>query len=139
MESAYTTTSKRHSGVRRFFSVFLLLLFLILAIFIYWRYFYVFGEGVKAGELNFLVKKGYIFKTYEGKLIQSGIRSRTAGSIQSYEFDFSVVNERIAQTLMLNSGKQFELHYKEYMGRLPWRGHTNYIVDSIINMQEVQH
>ncbi|SHG35970.1 hypothetical protein SAMN05444008_12821 [Cnuella takakiae] len=125
----------RRSGVRKFFSIFMVVLLLILLIFFYWRYFYVFGEGVKAGELNFLVKKGYVFKTYEGKLIQSGIRSRTPGSVQSYEFDFSVANERIANQLMLNSGKEFELHYKEYMGTLPWRGHSRYIVDSVINMR----
>ena len=124
--------------MRKFFSIFLLIVFAALAVFIYWRYFYVFGEGVKAGELNFLVKKGYVFKTYEGKLIQSGIRSRTVGAVQSYEFDFSVANERIANQLMMNSGKHFELHYKEYMGRLPWRGHTNFVVDSIIRMQDLQ-
>lgn len=136
MESTLTNQPRR-SGMRKFFSIFLLVIFLALAIFIWWRYFYVFGEGVKAGELNFLVKKGYVFKTYEGKLIQSGLRSRTPGSVQSYEFDFSVANERIANKLMLNSGKEFELHYKEYMGTLPWRGHSRYVVDSIINMREL--
>ena len=30
-----------------------------------------FGEGVKSGELNYVVYKGLVFKTYEGKLIQS--------------------------------------------------------------------
>ncbi len=107
-------------------------------IFFYWRYHYVFGEGVKAGQLNYLVKKGYVFKTYEGKLIQSGFRGGAPGSIQSYEFEFSVQDDKVANTLMLNSGKEFELHYKEYMGTLPWRGHSVFIVDSIINMKAVQ-
>ncbi len=133
-----TTTTPRRTGIRKYFTIIMLIVLLVLGIFIYWRYFYVFGEGVKAGELNFLVKKGYLFKTYEGKLIQSGIRSRTAGAIQSYEFDFSVANERVANQLMLNSGKQFELHYKEYMGTIPWRGHSVYVVDSIINMEGIQ-
>jgi hypothetical protein len=98
---------------------------------------YVFGEGVKSGELNYLVKKGYIFKTYEGKLIQSGFRSRSPGTIQSYEFEFSVTDEKIALQLMTNSGKEFELHYKEYFGALPWRGHSVYIVDSILAMRPI--
>ena len=101
-------------------------------IFIYIRYFYVFGEGVKAGELNYVVKKGFIFKTYEGKLIQSGFRSKIPNTIQSYEFTFSVVNEAVAQKLMLNSGRNVELHYKEYIGVVPWRGYSEFIVDSII-------
>jgi hypothetical protein len=103
-----------------------------LVIFILFRYFFVFGEGVKAGELNYVVKKGYIFKTYEGKLIQSGLRSRTPGTIQSYEFEFSISNEAVAQKLMLSSGKNVELHYKEYIGALPWRGYSNFVVDSIV-------
>ena len=111
---------------------------LVFAIIIGVRHFWVFGEGVKSGELNYLVKKGYIFKTYEGKLIQSGIRSRTPGSIQSYEFEFSVENKRIAEELMKNSGKEVDLHYKEYLGKIWWRGNTVYIVDSILSMREIR-
>lgn len=110
-------------------------LVLFAAGFFYWRYNWVFGEGVKAGELNFLVKKGYIFKTYEGKLIQSGFKGGVAGSIQSYEFEFSVSNPTIATQLMNNSGKIFELHYKEFQGALPWRGNSKFLVDSILSMR----
>ena len=122
--------------MRKFLGIFSLIIVLVLGIFIFWRYYYVFGEGVKAGELNYMVKKGYVFKTYEGKLIQSGLRSRTPGTVASYEFEFSVTNDSIANILMLNSGKVFELHYKEYMGKIPWRGHSVYVVDKIINMKD---
>ena len=98
----------------------------------YLRFYFVFGEGVKSGELNYVVRKGVIFKTYEGKLIQSGFRSKSAGSVQSYEFDFSIENKELAEKLMLQGGKTVELRYKEYFGALPWRGFTKYIVDSII-------
>lgn len=124
--------------MRKFISISLVIILLVLSAIIFWRYYYVFGEGVKAGELNYMVKKGYVFKTYEGKLIQSGLRSKTPGTVASYEFEFSVTNDSIANVLMLNSGKEFELHYKEYMGTIPWRGHSVYIVDKIINMREVK-
>lgn len=124
--------------MKKFLLRIILFILIIAAAFIYWRYFYVFGEGVKSGELNYLVRKGYIFKTYEGKLIQSGIRSRQPGSVQSYEFEFSVARPEIANILMTNSGKEFDLHYKEYMGALPWRGHTEFIVDSILSMKEIR-
>lgn len=114
----------------------LIAVLLIAAGFVYFRYYRVFGEGVKSGELNYLVKKGYVFKTYEGKLIQTGIRSKAAGAIQWYEFDFSVVDEKVAQQLMVNSGKIFNLHYREYLGVVPWRGFSKYIVDSVISMSE---
>ncbi|MBQ2019436.1 MAG: hypothetical protein II210_01175, partial [Rikenellaceae bacterium] len=66
--------------------------------------------------------------------IQSGIRAKSAGAIQSYEFEFSVENEEVARELMLNSGNTVQLHYTEYFGALPWRGFTKYIVDSIVTV-----
>lgn len=110
----------------------------VLAAAAYFRFFFVFGEGVKSGELNYVVYKGVLFKTYEGKLIQTGIRSLAAGSIQSYEFEFSVENEALARELMLQGGKTLELHYKEYFGALPWRGFTKFVVDSIITVRPAE-
>jgi hypothetical protein len=106
---------------------------LILGLAFWWRYYFVFGEGVKSGELNYLVKKGNIFKTYEGKLIQVGFRSKEVGTLQSYDFEFSVVDDSIAKILMNNSGDHFDLHYKEYKGALPWRGYHPFVVDQIIS------
>jgi hypothetical protein len=104
--------------------------------FVFWKYFYVFGDGVKTGYLNYIVRKGDVFKTWEGKMIQEGIRSKSVGSIQSYEFEFSVANDSIANILQMNSGKLFDLHYKEYHGAVAWRGYTRYMVDQVIRMRE---
>jgi hypothetical protein len=123
--------------MRRFLAIIIISLILILAGVGYYRYYMVFGKGVKSGELNYVVEKGYIFKTFEGKLIQSGFRSRTPGSIQSYEFEFSVGDKQVAEKLMLSSGKEVVLHYKEYLHSIPWRGYTKYVVDSIIAIREV--
>ena len=127
---------KGKSVFRRIFNIILVIILLGAGVFIYFRYFYVFGDGVKSGHLNYAVRKGNIFKTYEGKLIQEGYRTRVAGSIQSYEFEFSVKSKRIYDILSANSGKRFDLHYREYHGIIPWRGNTKYIVDSIISMKE---
>lgn len=106
------------------------------AVFGYFKFYFVFGEGVKAGELNQIVYKGWIWKTYEGRLIQTGFKSnqKTGGSLQSNEFNFSVVSKAVADSLMLSSGKNVELHYKEYNGMLPWRGMQRYIVDKIVSI-----
>lgn len=104
------------------------------AVFCYFRFYFVFGDGVKAGELNQFTYKGYVWKTYEGKLIQAGFKGSTGGAaIQSYIFDFSVADEEVANELMRCSGKNVELHYKEYLGALPWRGMQKHIVDRIIS------
>ena len=120
--------------MKKFISLIAVLGILALVVFGYVRFFYVFGEGVKTGTLNYVVHKGVIFKTYEGKLIQSGLRPGAAGTIQSYEFEFSVEDPAVAELLMLAGGENVELHYKEYFGRLPWRGYTKYIVDHIISI-----
>ena len=108
-----------------------------LALFIYIRFYYVFGEGDKAGDLNYVVYKGVVFKTYEGKLIQSGFRGKQAGTIQSYEFEFSVENKELAEELMRLGGKPVELHYKEYFGAIPWRGYSKFIVDGIVGRDDI--
>lgn len=116
------------------------ILALALAAFIFFKFYFVFGEGVKAGELNFVVYKGYVFKTYEGRAIQAGFgkgKGANSGAIQSYEFDFSITDEAVADSLMRCGGKMVELHYKEYLGTLPWRGKQKYIVDRIVSVRDI--
>lgn len=100
----------------------------------YYRYYFVFGDGTKAGTMNYFVHKGYVFKTYEGRLIQAGIRTQTQGNIQSNEFMFSVTDQHVADQLTKNAGAYVELHYKEYLHTLPWRGVSVFVVDSILSV-----
>ncbi len=132
------STPRSGSPVRRFVTIAIVVLLLIGFGIFWWNYLFVFGEGVKSGQLNYVVKKGNLFKTYEGKLIQNGIRSQTPGSVQSYEFEFSVADDSLANALMDNSGSNYDLHYKEYKHTLPWRGYSRYIVDAIVKMRPAQ-
>jgi hypothetical protein len=113
-----------------------LILIAVLGIFMWWKFYFVFGEGVKSGSLNYFVKKGVIFKTYEGRLVQEGFQSPTAGGLQSNEFKFSVVDPAVAQVLERSSGKILELRYKEYNGILPWRGVSNVVVTEVLTSGE---
>lgn len=116
---------------RKIFRTVIIVLILGLGIFFYVRFFWVFGSGTKAGTLNTFMKKGYVFKTYEGKIIQSGFRQ----NIQSIDFNFSVVSESVANVLLNNAGQEVEVHYKEYLGTLPWRGMEKYVVDSVYQVR----
>jgi hypothetical protein len=113
----------------------ILIIVLVLSVTIWWRYYFVFGEGVKAGNLNFFVKKGFVFKTYEGRLIQDGFKSATPGALQSNEFEFSVTNDSVAAILERCSGKTVELRYKEYLAPLPWRGMSNFVVTEVLKSE----
>ncbi len=133
-----TKPVKRRSGFKKFLTVTIVLILLSALFYFWWNYYFVFGEGVKSGQLNYVVKKGNMFKTYEGKLIQSGIRTPQAGTIQSYEFEFSIVDDSLANYLMNNSGNYFDLHYKEYKHALPWRGFSVFVVDKVLQMHQQQ-
>lgn len=111
----------------------------VLLAFLWWRYYFVFGEGVKAGTLNFVVKKGYLFKTWEGRLIQAGFKTPAPGALQSNEFEFSVVDDSTAQKLERASGKFVEVRYKEYLHTLPWRGMSNYVVTEVLRIENISN
>ncbi len=135
MTEANTPPKKRGAKLKSFLGWAFLAIMLVFAGFLYFQYYFVFGEGVKSGYLNYAVKKGNLFKTYEGKLIQEGFGAGRAGGLTSNEFVFSVENDSIFRDLETNSGKFFDLHYKEYHGIVPWRGNTKYIVDRIVQMK----
>lgn len=122
--------------MKHFLVVISAVLAVALAAFLYFRYWFVFGEGVRNGELNYVVHKGLLWKTYEGKLIQSGLRSQKGDGLQSNTFDFSIEDKDLAEKMMRESGKTLEVHYKEYFAPLPWRGHSKYVVDSILSIRE---
>ena len=112
------------------------ILVLGLAIFVFFKFFFVYSEGTNEGDINYFQREGFIFKTYEGKMIQTGYDSHnTSATIQSNEFKFSVVDNRIAEQIDSNSSRQIKLHWKRYLGTLPWRGNSQYVVDSIISVK----
>ena len=111
------------------------ILVLGLAIFVFFKFFFVYSEGTNEGDINYFQREGFIFKTYEGKMIQTGYNSHnTSATIQSNEFKFSVVDDRIAEQIDSNSSRQIKLHWKRYLGTLPWRGNSEYIVDSVVSV-----
>ena len=113
---------------------------LVASVWFFFKFYFVFGTGVKAGELNFFVYKGYVFKTYEGRLIQAGYNSKNSNAtIQSNEFNFSVKKESVARQLERCAGKRVELRYKEYLGTLPWRGMSNFVVDSVLSVENINN
>lgn len=124
---------------KKFFLKFILVVFVLAVGFLGIYYYYPYGaSSVKAGQLNYVMYKGFIFKTYEGKLIQTGIKTAATGGVQSNEFEFSVENKELAEKLMNMAGKNVKLHYKEFFGALPWRGYTRFIVDSIVEVEDAE-
>lgn len=122
--------------MNKFVKIGLAVVVIFLAGFIYWNYFFVFSEGIKGGSLNYFEKKGVMFKTYEGRLVQDGFQSPQAGALQSNEFRFSAIGNDVAQQLERASGKFVELRYREYLGKLPWRGASKYVVYEVVEIDD---
>lgn len=116
---------------------FTVILILVLAGFIYFKFCFVYSEGTNEGDINYFQKEGIIFKTYEGKMIQTGYNSKNSNAtIQSNEFKFSVADAAVALELENRSSKQIKLHWKRYFGTLPWRGKSEFIVDRIVSIDQ---
>ena len=117
--------------MKKFLIWFSIILIITLGAFIFWKYFYTYSEGYRAGLLQKFSKRGNIFKTYEGEMILSSVESSRNIALASEKFYFSVVDKNIANKIIGMEGKMVSVHYQEKNGKLFWRGDTKYIVDSI--------
>ena len=130
---------KRKSDMKKAIAIICAVLVVVLGLFLYFKFWFVYSSGVNEGDINYFQREGFIFKTYEGKMIQSGYNSKnTSSTIQSNEFKFSVESERIAQQIDNASGRRIKLHWNRYLGTLPWRGNSQYVVDSIYSVGRPQ-
>jgi hypothetical protein len=117
--------------MRKFVGIFSLVVILLLAGFVYWKYFFTYSSGYRSGLLQKFSHKGTIFKTYEGEMILSSIRSSTNTALASEKFLFSVADKTVAAKMEQLQGRMVTVHYSNKNGTLPWRGDTPYIVDSV--------
>ncbi len=109
-------------------------LFLILVIgisFIYWKYFYTYSEGYRAGLLQKFSHKGAIFKTYEGEIILSSVSSSRDVTLASEKFLFTVTNKALTRQFDTLQGQPVIVHYRQKNAAVFWRGDSQYLVDSV--------
>ena len=116
--------------LRKFLYLALTLFILFVGIYIYWSYFFTFSDGYRAGMLQKFSHKGTIFKTYEGEMILSSIQSNKNVALASEKFIFSVTEKALALQLDTLQGKNVVVHYSQKNNTLPWRGESQYIVNS---------
>jgi hypothetical protein len=136
MESETTQPKpSRWTGVvrntKRVFRWILFFLIVFLGLFIYWKYFYTYSEGFRAGLLQKFSNKGTFFKTYEGEMILSSVSSTSNVAIASEKFLFSVRRKDLTIQYDTLQGRNVIVHYIEKNGTVPWRGDSRYMVDSI--------
>ncbi len=114
------------------FLIIAFILFVAIAAFMYWG---TYEEGVMAGKVLRISKKGVIFKTYEGKLNLETFGALKGASPIAESFDFSVEgsNKELIKQLeeVALSGERVNLHYKKRFTTFFWRGNTKYFATKI--------
>jgi len=139
MESLFEQTDiirQKGRRWRKIRNISFLVLFSGLIVWLGIQYYYPCSKGVVTGKLTFLAPIGLIYKTYEGKLIQTDNQSPEDDEIQLNEFKFSITKKRIAAQLAQSGGKTVALHYTEYFKSLPWRGYSHFVVNEIVSISE---
>jgi hypothetical protein len=114
-----------------FFRWLLILIIIFGAIFTYWKYFYTYSEGYRAGLLQKFSSKGAIFKTYEGEMILSSVSSNRDVALASEKFLFSLTNKSLVRQFDTLQGDMVIVHYMQKNGTVFWRGDSQYLVDSV--------
>jgi hypothetical protein len=109
----------------------LVIVILLVGPFVYWKYYFTYSEGYRAGLLQKFSYRGNVFKTYEGEMILSSVESNRNVSLASEKFFFSVKDHQIADKLERLEGYMIVVHYRQKHGTLMWNGETSYFVDSV--------
>ena len=132
----YQTYGDRIAHTTRRVIKFIMISVVILAIaFLCLAYWGVYDEGVRAGTVLRISKKGMIFKTYEGQLnVQTfGAIKGASPIMEAFDFSVSGADEEVVrdlQTVAL-SGERVNLHYEARYVVFPWRGDTKYFITKV--------
>ncbi len=127
--------------MRKVIAIVSVLIVVFVAGYVYWFYYNPYSDGFREGALQKFSRRGNVFKTYEGEMVQLGFGQRAStGLVNANYFYFSVADNAVADSLEANTGKVVKLHYIQYRRSLPWRGENyngknsdagQYVVDGI--------
>ena len=117
--------------MKKLFIWFCVLVFIMISSLIYWKYFYTYSEGYRAGLLQKFSHKGTLFKTYEGEMILSSVATTRDVAIASEKFFFTLINKKLIRQFDTLQGNMVIVHYKQKNNRVFWRGDSPYLVDSV--------
>ncbi len=134
MESEnFTQKTKRVVlGITKKILLTLTVILLITFSFFYWG---VYENGLMAGKVLRISKKGFVFKTYEGKLNLETFGALKGVSPIAESFDFSVEASELELIKQLEdvslSVERINLYFTKRYMVFPWRGETKYFATKL--------
>ncbi len=123
----------------RKFKIFLFIIFLVLLGVLWFVSTGYYSSGDRAGTISKFSERGYVFKTYEGQLMEGGYSGET-GSLSPRYWDFSTKEDSVVAKLRqaLATGERITLIYQEKFVKFPWNGDTKYIVTDVQFLPKVE-
>ncbi len=119
-----------HAG--RWMAGLILIPLVVLSLYTWMMLTWSYSSGERAGYVQKLSKKGWIFKTWEGELALA-----TVPGVMPEKFYFSVREDVVAEKINRTMGKRVALSYEQHVG-LPvdWFGETEYFVTGVKPVEE---
>lgn len=121
--------------MKKFFVWFLVIIVFLGSATVTFLHFAEYSEGIRAGMVLKVSKRGTIFKTYEGQLDLQSFGAVRSSNKLSQTFEFSVPKD---QPQLINKleeaaleGTRVRLRYKEKFVALPWIGDSKYLVTKV--------
>lgn len=121
--------SRRHRRLAWFF----IIVFAVLAVAFYIRYFVPYtSDTLTTGYITLVEKRGIFFKTFEGEMISESVLADTS-KVYSRDFYFSIPNDSLGRLVQSyqGTGKRVTVTTQKYFGTVPWRGSQKSVVTAI--------
>lgn len=121
--------SRRHRRLAWFF----IIVFAVLAVAFYIRYFVPYtSDTLTTGYITLVEKRGIFFKTFEGEMISESVLADTS-KVYSRDFYFSIPNDSLGRLVQSyqGTGKRVTVTTQKYFGTVPWRGSQKSVVTDI--------
>lgn len=114
--------------MKKFLIILAVIVLGLMAFFYYGTY----SEGVRAGTIIKVSKRGTIFKTYEGQLNVEAFGAVKGKSTMTEAFEFSIPRDSsLIAEIEDVTGKRVKLYYKEKYFLFPWLGETKYLATKV--------
>lgn len=111
------------------------ILFILVALLLGLMAFFYYGtysEGVRAGTIIKVSKRGTIFKTFEGQLNVEAFGAVKGKSTMTEAFEFSIPEDAdLISEIESVTGRRVKLYYKEKYFLFPWLGETKYLATKV--------
>lgn len=126
------TIERRGASVKMLLALIIVAMVLFLGWWVWQYYFHPYRVSQEKGWIMKVSNEGSIFKTFEGEMISEGYIEDTLLAMKT-DFKFSIPDDSLMRQAMRWSqdGKRIVLTYKEYKGKVLWRGNSRQVVTKI--------